>query len=339
MDEHLLFRYLTENITEKEKEEVEKWSSLSAENKEILEQFYYVLQLSDRLNAMNTANKEKALLNLKKRIDRQNKISNRRFIIKTLQRVAAILFLPLLMLSGWLLYDMESVPPVSNVEIHSNYGMIASVELPDGSKVWLNGGSYLSYPAIFSGDTREISLVGQGYFEVAHNPDKPFRVKVDEDFSVEVLGTSFNLCAYANEDIIETTLVEGSVALNLLHNNKITRHLIKPNDKAVYSKDMQTMNISVVDPIYDIAWKDQRILFKNHSMEFVVRTLERHYNVDFEIKDFKVMESAITGNFENERLEQIMEYLKIASCIKYNITQETTTGDGAKNGKTIEIWK
>ena len=70
MDEHLLFRYLTENITEKEKEEVEKWSSLSAENKEVPEQFYYVLQLSDRLNAMNTANKEKALLNLKKQIGR-----------------------------------------------------------------------------------------------------------------------------------------------------------------------------------------------------------------------------------------------------------------------------
>ena len=338
MDEHLLFRYLTEQISDKEKEDVEQWRSSSEENQKIVEQLYFILQLGDKLNVMNLADKENALLNLKRRIDNQNKLSRRRFFIRNLQRVAAILFLPMVLLSAWLLLNKNESQVTQYVDIYANPGVVTSVDLPDGSKVWLNGGSYLRYPVIFKSDFREVYITGQGYFEVAHNPEKPFWVMVDERFSLEVLGTSFNLSAFGYEDIIETTLVEGSVSLNLSQGDKIIQQIIKPNEKIIYSKDLQTYKVSVVDPVYDIAWKNHQIMFKNHSMEDVIRVLERYYNMRFDVKDSKVLEAEITGNFGNEQLVQVLECLKIASGIKYKIISGTTN-DGFRKPEIVEIWK
>jgi ferric-dicitrate binding protein FerR (iron transport regulator) len=139
---------------------------------------------------------------------------------------------------------------------------------------------------------------------------------------------------------------------------------MKPNEKVVYIKGMESepvkvrtvlpqndsiissrknakteiVKIATVDPKYDIAWKDQQILFKNHPMEQVIRTLGRYYNVKFTVMDNKVMDSEITGKFNNEQLPQVMEYLKIASGIKYNIVP-ATIGDDEMNPEVVEIWK
>ena len=139
---------------------------------------------------------------------------------------------------------------------------------------------------------------------------------------------------------------------------------MKPNEKAVYTKSKEAASIEVatavpqnnqivsrdtkpkpelvkvatVDPQYDIAWKDQQILFKNHPMEEVMRTLGRYYNVQFVVKNEKVMDSEITGKFSNEQLPQVLEYLKIASGIKYKITPATVKNDEMTSG-IVEIWK
>jgi ferric-dicitrate binding protein FerR (iron transport regulator) len=241
--------------------------------------------------------------------------------------------------------------------------MVASFDLPDGSKVWLNGGSRLRYPTKFDGKTREVQMSGQGYFEIARNAGQPFSVKAGETFSLEVLGTSFNLTAYDDEDVIETTLVEGSVKLNLMQQGRMAQRTMKPNEKVTYNKvkesetiksaDADTLTeqvvavkevkpesvkVATVDPQYDIAWKDRQILFKNHPMEQVIRTLGRYYSVQFVVKNEKVMESVITGDFSNDQLPQLMEYLNISSGIKYKIIPCDIDND-EKKPDIVEIWK
>lgn len=362
INDELLIRYLTETLTDEENVQVEQWCALSDENRKVLEQLYFTLETSNRLKVFQSVDPDNALLRLKDRIRQQENLKRRRTIFMYMQRVAAVLFLPVLLLwGGSLLYNSKM--PAQYVELHSNPGMVMSFDLPDGSKVWLNGKSSLRYPTKFKGKNREVQMSGQGYFEIQHNPQRPFSVKVGETFSLEVLGTSFNLSAYDDEDIIETTLVTGSLRLNLLQNGKMVQCMMKPNEKVIYTKNKESVStkiitgllpndstglsanenpgsvkIATVDPKYEIAWKDNRILFKNHPMEQVIRTLERYYNVKFAVKDKKIWNSQITGTFSNEQLQQVMEYLKIASDIKYNIIPATVI-NGEKKPEMVEIWK
>jgi ferric-dicitrate binding protein FerR (iron transport regulator) len=362
INDELLVRYLTETVSAEENGQMEQWCAMSAENQKTLEQLYFALQASDRLRVMKSVNHNKALLKLKDRIQREEKATRRRMVFLHLQRIAAALLLPVLAVSVWLLLQTDEAP-VQYVELRSNPGMVASFELPDGSKVWLNGGSSLRYPTVFNGSNREVRMSGQGYFEIAHNARQPFSVRTGESFSLEVLGTSFNIAAYDDENIIETTLVEGSIRLKLLQDGKMVQRMMKPNEKIIYVKNEESIEtttvvpqneqkanvatndtkpesvkVAVVDPQYDIAWKDNRLLFRNHPMEEVIRTLGRYFNVQFVVKNEKVMESEITGNFSNEQLPQVMEYLKISSGIKFNIVPATVKDDEMLPG-VVEIWK
>jgi ferric-dicitrate binding protein FerR (iron transport regulator) len=343
MDEDLLIRYLTEELSIEERAVVERWRSESDKNEQTLEQFYFVLQTSDRLRVMRSANAYtgSALNQLKNKIRKNEKKLRTRRVLYNLQRVAAVLFLPVLFLSLWLLGEKNNNAPMQYVELYTNPGMVSSFYLPDSSQVWLNGGSRLRYPIAFQAERREIEISGQGYFEVSRNPNQPFLVKTRAGFAVEVLGTAFNLAAYDDEDIVETTLVEGSIKLNLLQNGHTAQRTMQAGEKAVYVKNGQTLRMETVDPKYDIAWKSRQIVFKNHPMEYVVRTLGRYYNVPFLIRDNQVMDAEITGSFSNEHLSQVMEYLRIASDISYKIKSST-----AKDGRIdpgivgiVEIWK
>ena len=368
-EDDLLIRYLTEEATGEEISQVEQWCAMSDENQKTLEQLYFALQVGYRLTVIHSVDHHKALSNLKKRIRQKEQLLRRRLAIQRLQRVAAVLLLPVALFSLWLLLH-ENETEVQYIELRSNPGMVSSFELPDGSKVWLNGGSRLRYPSVFKGKKREIQMNGQGYFEIARNEQQPFSIKTGDSFSLEVLGTSFNLSAYDDENIIETTLVEGSVRLNLMQNGKMVTRMMKPNEKVVYAKNRtsetiqmakiepqkhqiispdssirklndpkpESVKVAMVDPQYDIAWKDHQILFRSHPMEEVIRSLGRYYNVQFVVRNEQVMDSEITGKFSNEQLPQVMEYLKIASGIKYHIVPSSVENEEIIPG-VVEIWK
>lgn len=153
-----------------------------------------------------------------------------------------------------------------------------------------------------------MELTGQGYFEVTKNAHKPFIVKADKDYSVEVLGTSFNVSAYKDESMIETTLVEGSVKLNVVSGGKRMTQMLKPNEKAEYQKGAGKIKVFGVNTEYDTAWKNGEIIFRNHPMDKVLKTLERHYHVVFEVKDNEILKSIITARF---RTSNCLKYWKI----------------------------
>ncbi|GET25616.1 FecR family protein [Prolixibacter sp. NT017] len=172
--------------------------------------------------------------------------------------------------------------------------------LSDGTRVWLNSDSELTFPMRFSGKTREISLKGEAYLEVAKNKNFPFVVDV-KGISVTVLGTSFNIKAY---DKIETTLVEGKVSI---HTDASQDVVLTPNEQGVVSEDHSKVIVKHVDTRLFTAWKDGVFAFRSMTLEEIMRTFERWYDVKVTFESDDLRNRRFTGNLK--RYEDITPHL------------------------------
>lgn len=340
LDNDILIRYIDGTLPAEECSQVESWLAASADNRRALEQVYYTLQLVRRAGTMQAADPEAALLRFKNTLRQQKKKSAARRFLKIAQTAAAVLFVPLFVATLYLLGQDKHEMRAELMEVRTQVGVVSSFRLPDGTQVSLNGGSVLKYPTVFSDPVRKVELEGQAYFEVAKNRAKPFIVQADSSYAVEVLGTTFAISAYADDDWIETTLVEGSVKLHTstVSQGEHTAYL-KPNQKAAFRKESGTMEIAAVDPLYETAWKDGEIIFRNHPMAQVLKVLERHYHVRFEVFGEEPLQSIITARFKDETLAQVMEYLRLASCIRYEIRKPAITDDQTLAVPVVEISK
>lgn len=336
INEEIIIRYITGETTEKENLLISSWLSESSENQKILEQFYFTWKTADCIHIIESANPQQKLSSLKDRIKNKNQKRNKQKVVLWIQRIAAILFLPTLLLSYYF-YNSGKENTEQYMEVRTNPGMITSIILPDSSKVWINSCGYLKYPIRFTKTHREVFLEGEGYFEVKKNEAAPFTVKVNDNYAVQVLGTSFNITAYKEDERIETTLVEGSVRLNIkTQTGESISQLLKPDQKAIFEKNR--LALQQVDPIIETSWKDGKMYFKNQPMNDVIKRLSRHYNVVFDVKNPEILESLITAKFESEQLLQVLEYIKLASDIKYKIHRPNITDDRL-NETTIELTK
>lgn len=341
IDDNILIQYIDNTLSAEEKAYVETWLATSVENEKILEQMYFTLQLTERMRIMNAVDTDKAFARFKQNTKRQNRRVGLGLRLG-LQRVAAILFIPLLVLTGYLLMRGESTERLQMVEINTNSGVVSTFELPDGSKVWLNANSSLKYDANLNAgkSKRIVELNGEGFFEVEPNSDRPFIVQINPSYSVEVLGTSFNISAYAEDDIIETTLLTGTVKLNYQTANGVTQSKkLNPNEKAEYEKKGKDLTIDKTNPDVATGWKNGEIIFRQEPMENVLKTLSRHYNVTFDVKNLEVMNAVITARFVDEQLPQVLEYLKTASNITYTIKKSQVDDKNIVQKTIVEIGK
>ncbi|WP_297900593.1 FecR family protein [uncultured Parabacteroides sp.] len=337
INEDILIRYIDGMLTEEEAVEIKDWRAVSPANEKMLEQVYFTTQVACRLRVMQTVNLDEALSRFKSRIHKKKRKLALRRALNSIQQLAAMLFIPFFLLSVYL-FIQQSQGNVRMLTVRTNPGVVSAFDLPDGSKVWLNANSELRYPSDFDADTRRVELTGQGYFEVTKDAHKPFIVTVDKNYSVEVLGTSFNISAYKDENMIETTLVEGTVKLNVLSGGKQMTQMLRPNEKAKYRKGTGKIKVVDVNTEYDTAWKNGEIIFRNHPMNKVLKTLERHYHVVFDVKDNDILKSIITARFKDEQLPQVLEYLRLASGIQYAV-HKPTAKSGGPGISVIEISK
>lgn len=154
------------------------------------------------------------------------------------------------------------------------------VNLPDGTKVWLNAASSLRYPLEFAGNERKVELIGEAYFEVAKNKAKPFKVYTDKEI-VEVIGTHFNINAYTDESSTRTSLVEGSVKVTSVKSAAST--VIKPGQQSVINANA-AITIKEIDIDEAVAWKNGYFMFDAESLESILRKVSRWYDVDIQYK-------------------------------------------------------
>ncbi len=239
-------------------------------------------------------------------------------LLQLLTRVAAILFIPLSLASGWLFYKQYSLQKPAELamqEITSPAGIRSQVVLPDGSKVWLNAESTLKFPVPFQEDMRNVDLKGEAFFEVTKNEKKPFVVQ-SGDVKVKVLGTRFDCKAFEEDKTIEVILEEGKVSLNSSTNNEDRKAILKSGDRAVIEKTTGELKISNEDIGKYIAWHQGKLVFANTPMAEVAQMLGRWYGIEIEIKDKSILDYRFTTTFNNESIFNVIELLELSSPIR-----------------------
>ncbi len=231
--------------------------------------------------------------------------------------------------SGELQYAV--VEDAAEVEMTPEYNILTTprggqyqMALSDGSLVWLNAGSTLRFPTVFFGGERRVVLSGEAYFEIAHQPGKPFIVHVDSHQSatagleIEVLGTHFNIMAYGDEKTLATTLIEGGIRV---------KELSQPSDYIELHPGQQlrlassgAVSIHKVDPADYVAWKEGYFIFDNEHIEDIMRRLARWYDVEYQIaNELKYSHfSAMVSRFEN--ISKVLEKFELTGVIAFEIS-------------------
>ncbi|MEP6749538.1 MAG: FecR domain-containing protein [Bacteroidota bacterium] len=191
--------------------------------------------------------------------------------------------------------------------------------LPDGSEVWLNAASSIKYPASFTGDERKVEISGEAYFEIAHNPAKPFIVGVN-GMEVKVLGTHFNINAYSDESVIKTSLLQGSITLHKGGNTVA----LQPGQQAQLTRDADVKVVNDVDMEEVVAWKNGYFSFNRADLQSVMRQIARWYDVEISYEG-KIPERLFGGKIDrNSNASEVLKILE-ESKVHFSIEDKKIT--------------
>lgn len=321
--EEMLPRYCEGQVTDEERLQIEAWINAAEENSRVAKQIHALYLATDTLHILKKVDTEKALLKVRSQMTGNKKTMWWQWA----ERAAAILFIPLLVTLLLQYGGGDSQEMAQIMEVKTNPGMTTSLKLPDGTIVFLNSESTLTYPSHFDGDTRKVTLRGEGYFEVAKNPEKRFIVSTSHQSQIEVLGTHFNVEAYEKDNWVSTTLVEGKIGFILEQDKSSKKILMNPGQKLIFnSKDGKTQ-LFTTSGESETSWKDGKIIFKNTLLEEGLRMLEKRYNVEFVIKNNRLKGDSFTGTFTNQRLERILEYFQLSSQVRWRYLDSPNIND------------
>ena len=226
-------------------------------------------------------------------------------------------------LVGQLSYESDKKPSSGEEKQSWNHLMIPKgnayeLELADGTHVWLNAESELSYPTRFTGETREVRLRGEAFFDVAKNPDCPFVVRTD-DVAVRVLGTSFNVSAYRSEQTASVTLVGGSVAVKA---NKGEEFRIVPSEQFCYDKNSRKSGIQVVDTEQYTSWTKGEYVFKNATLDEIFNKLLHWYDFSVRYQNEQLKNKHFSLVVDRRiSLEQLLELISFTSDVQLEQNQ------------------
>lgn len=231
-------------------------------------------------------------------------------------KIAAVL-LPFLVLNiAFWIYSGADNRVAVNKDIYVPCGERMTVMLSDGTKVYLNADTKLTYPEQFVGKERKVSVEGEAYFEVKKDSEKPFIVDVSF-MQIKVLGTSFNVNAYPSEKKVLTTLDEGSVKIRNTQSNSFD-YMMKPGETAIYEKETGTCIIQKnKDYKNESIWLKDVLIFNDTPLEDVLKILSRKYNVQFSVENKAIYSYTYTLKSESESLQEILENMGHITPIKY----------------------
>ena len=244
-------------------------------------------------------------------------------------KIAALLAVPIA-IAAYLLASKTTQPDPDVLYAESKPGEIRELVLPDSSRVILNAGSRLSYPSHFSAVRRDVRLEGQAFFEVVSSPAYPFYVNTDQNVSVYVYGTRFEVCAYPDESVVETKLERGNVHVIFTQTN--TTCELKPHQKITYDKTGRSFRIEDIEEDAFAPWRDG-LVFKDALMEDILQAVSRYFDVQFDVKNLSDNHLRYTAKFtKGESLEEILQSLSLISNLSWK-----KTGMDANNNQHINI--
>ena len=333
------------DLTETRKAEIYSEYELNIDDIVVLQQMWLSLDFITFEHPESEIEKalEETIWKLSERNNSSSQSTPLRKLYEQFARIAAILIIPVILYTTYIQFfgpDKAMTEVASQqITITSQAGTITKLALPDGSTVYLNSGSTISYPTKFDGHSRNVALTGEGYFEVVKNKKVPMVVSAG-NVNLKVYGTSFNVNASRSANFVKVTLVEGSVSLSS-REGKIEgkdEFFITPGQTATFSKDSKDLTLQNEDTFLFTAWKDGVLLFRNTTFETVLKQLSCKFNVDVELKDKSLASIPLDATFRDENINEILRLLALSTPFQfyYGTPQKLQDGTFAKSKIFIE---
>lgn len=327
--DELIANYLTEGLDKNALDKLKTWIAASAENQQ-----YFIRQREIWFSAVSREaasvyDKDKAFENFRNRVESQKEIqstSRRGFSLSALWRYAAVV--AIIIAVGCISYwqgEVNVKDTFADISVEAPLGSKTKLYLPDGTLVWLNAGSRMTYSQGFGVDNRKVELEGEGYFEVKRNEKIPFFVKT-KDLQLQVLGTKFNFRDYPEDHEVVVSLLEGKVGLNnLLREEK--EAVLSPDERAVLNKANGLLTVESVTASNASQWTDGYLFFDEELLPDIAKELERSYNVKIHIANDSLKTFRFYGNFvrREQNIQEVLEALASTEKMQYKIEERNIT--------------
>ncbi len=317
MEQDQVIKFITGNLEEQDAKDVRTWINADEANKNEFIRLKNIHAFSS--GGKHTIQVENDFLQLNRQINQAPKPTKLLIFGKYLKYAAiliAALFIGFSASEIRYIFSVNTENELTN-EFYAPEGQISEFKLSDGTRVWLNSGTRIKVPVSFSTKHRILSMEGEAFFQVTKDQLHPFFVNTKE-LSVKVMGTSFNVSAYASEEKSEITLVEGRVGIKEINGERLAKLL--PGQQLVYEKSTGNKVKREVDTSPYEAWRDGKMIFKDRTLEYISERLERWYNVEIDFNDQKVSHLKFTGTIlKNKPLSQVLEVITLSAPIRFDI--------------------
>jgi ferric-dicitrate binding protein FerR (iron transport regulator) len=305
----LFIKYLNNELNEDEDITLKSWLKANPDHPAILDEYKHTWDLMDKVKDVADINLNKEWAKQKNRSELSdegdiNPLESQRTGLQwNFLKVAAV-FLVLILSAVTIYYVLQQFKQekiASNIEIRK-------IILPDGSEVTLNTNSRIKYPTTFDKDERSVFLEGEAYFDIIKNPDASFRINTG-NVTIEVLGTSFNVSAYSEEEKVEVVVTEGTVGLSSKDDpdNKL---ILEKGVKGIYDHSNNYLIKQSNSDRNFLSWKTRKIVFDGDSLSMVLKTLEKVYDKKMLLQDHNLGRCTITVTFENQSFKSVLNVIE-----------------------------
>ena len=316
----LLHRLIAGTTTEEENRQLMEWFRQCASKEEFFVLFETAWKESP--DEMPRDVQERMYRRLSRELDEKKTktiLLRSRFSWKVWPQIAVACIIIVLGLVNYRMNDKQKQLSTQNFTVLAEKGQRAFITLPDSTKVWLNSDTKISYPADYGLKERNVTLVGEAYFEVAKNPDKRFIVEA-KGMQVEALGTSFNVNAYQNDNKIIASLFSGSVRVSY------DRHvaILKPHESVKVDLLNRSFSRYKDESMQNIAlWRKNEITFDGESLEEITHIMSRLYNTTICIEDESLKKVCYIGTIRNNNLENFIDIINLTTPVVYENKGDT----------------
>jgi len=315
----LLTKYINNETTSDEKIEMEIWLNQSDKNRAEMEKCRKMLNKVDDYYKAKSFNSNQAWKNVHSNIyPTQLKVvqrkKRRKEKIAQFYKYAAILVVAILLGGvGYYIDHKNQMPATFNQIVSAEKQILNEFVLPDGSVVTLNSNSKLKFPKHFASDVREVTIIGEAFFDVKPNPEKPFIINAGKT-QVKVLGTSFNVCAYPKTETVEVVVKTGKVQVtreteNLLSEN--SKVFLTPGEKGTLFNESNLLEKSVNTNPNFLAWKTNDLIFNETPLNEVIRCLEKVYHIEIELSEPGLEALKLTAHFDKKPIDFVLNVIRL----------------------------
>ncbi len=305
----LLSKRFSGDISPSESTMLDEWLRQSPENEQIATSYQRIWEKSEAYGKTFSPDLDTDFLKVQARIRKIDAPIMRVTLGQKLMRAAAVLALLLTSVWGWQQFSSTSA---AEMIVSSENADNKNFSLPDGTQIWLRKGSQIAYPKKWAGKERRVKLQGEGYFDVTHDPARPFKVELEQGGSVEVLGTQFNVRQTANQ----TSVLVRSGKVRFSPTARSEGPVLTANQKAVFDHSESKVRLSNLNSLNELSWQTGGLEFVNTPLSHVVSDLERYYGVKIALRNPAMSGCPHSAPLTSQPIEKVLETLALTHQLK-----------------------